>query len=224
MAATEIPESGSFGGRTARRSIARQPGIGYSRFVAALKLLLPAIAIGLLLLIGVWPHLQAGLDRVRLMLPRIDRGEARDLRMVNARYTGVDREGRPYTVTADVARQPPRQSDLVSLEGPKADIALRNGTWIAVNADTGVYHAPKQMLDLSGAVTLYYDKGMELTTDSARVNLDAGTAEGHDKVAGHGVYGEIESEGFRVLGHGDDVIFTGHATLRLNGSSAEALR
>src|SRR5690349_14916999 len=70
----------------------------HSRRVALLKRVLPAIGLALLLLIAMWPRLAPLWERMRLAFPAIDLREARQLRMVNLRYTGVDRLGRPFVV------------------------------------------------------------------------------------------------------------------------------
>src|SRR5690348_141304 len=75
----------------------------YSRFVGLAKRVLPGFAVLLLLLVAIWPHMQTEIAHVHFTLPRLDPREAQDLRMVNARYTGIDRDGRPFVVTADVA-------------------------------------------------------------------------------------------------------------------------
>src|SRR6266567_7728230 len=61
----------------AGRRLAR-PGTGYSRFVNLMKLLLPAIAVGLLLLVVAWPRIQSGFDHLRLTFARLDLSDARD--------------------------------------------------------------------------------------------------------------------------------------------------
>ncbi len=66
----------------------------YSRFVARAKQILPLIAFGLLVLIVIWPRLDFRLDRFSV-IPKLDPRLAHDLRMLNARYTGIDRENRP---------------------------------------------------------------------------------------------------------------------------------
>src|SRR5262249_4124120 len=61
----------------------RRGGGSYSRFVQAMKLFLPAIAVGLVMLVAAWPSLQESLEKLRPKLPRLDLSDARDLRMVN---------------------------------------------------------------------------------------------------------------------------------------------
>jgi lipopolysaccharide export system protein LptC len=197
------------------------PNLRYTRFVAWMKLLLPLVAIGLLMLVVAWPQIQSSMDKLHLMMPRIDAREARDLRMVNPRYTGVDKENRPYVVTADVARQTPNKDDLVALEVPKADIVMQNGAWVAVTSDTGLYQSQTQLLDLYGQVHLFHDRGMTFSTESARLELDRSIAEGGQPVSGHGPSGEIQSEGFRLLERGEVVIFTGKARALLNSTGGQ---
>jgi lipopolysaccharide export system protein LptC len=109
----------------------------------------------------------------------------------------------------------PNQGDLVSLEGPKADMTLNSGAWIALTADTGVYLTQPQLLDLFGDVKLFHDRGYDLSTESAHVDLKAGTAEGHEPVEGQGVLGDVTAQGFRLEDHGAVIVFTGKAKLHL---------
>jgi lipopolysaccharide export system protein LptC len=195
-----------------RRSV--RLNAGYSRFVSAMKLLLPAVAVGLVLLVVVWPRLQQSLEHLRAAVPRLDLNEARDLKMVNAHYAGLDKRHRPYVLTADVARQT-QANDLTSMEGPKADITLKSGAWLSITSDTGVYLSQGQLLDLFGNVKMFHDRGYELNTESAHLDMTAGTAEGNEAVQGQGVFGAVVADGFRLLDHGQVIIFTGKAKLHL---------
>jgi lipopolysaccharide export system protein LptC len=62
---------------------------------------------------------------------------------------------------------------------------------------------------------VFHDRGYELTTDTAHVDMAAGTAEGNDAVQGQGVFGDVTSQGFRLLDHGQTIIFTGKAKLHV---------
>jgi len=193
----------------------------HSRLVAWLKWLLPITAATLVLLVGIWPEIQSKIAHLT-SLPEIDLRESRDLSMVNARYTGLDRNNRPFSITADVARQSSAKDNLVSLEGPKADLSLESGSWVALTALSGLYHAEPQRIDLFGDVNLYHDKGMTFRTESAEIDLAAGTAEGQQPVEGHGPSGEVEAEGFRILDEGAVVVFTGKARMLLRSAAEEA--
>lgn len=194
---------------------------GYSAFVARAKQILPLIAFGLLVLIAIWPRLDIRLDRLSV-IPKLDPRLAHDLRMLNARYSGVDRENRPFVLTADAAEQFSNDvNDLIGLEGPKADMTTQNGGWFETSAYTGTYQPQSRTLDMFGNVALFSDRGDEFHTDSARVDLAHSTAQGNEHVTGQGPFGHIEAAGFRVLDRGATIIFTGHAVLLLEPNSKQ---
>ena len=194
------------------------PDNRHSRRVALLKRILPAIGVALLLLIAVWPRLAPLWERMRLAFPAIDLREARQLRMVNPHYSGVDHLGRPFVVTAAVGRQVPDRQDLMSLEAPRADLKIHRDADIVVTAATGIYQSPVQLLDLFGQVTLVHQNGTSFVTDTARVDGANGTAEGNDPVVGHGPSGDVNAAGFQILGKGDTIVFTGASDMRLKGA------
>ncbi len=208
-------------GAAAARLLARRAGLAmgnvYSRRVARLKVVLPALGLGLLLLVAMWPRLAPLWERMRFPLPALDLRDARELRMLNPRYAGTDRENRPFVVTAAVGRQVPDRSDLMSLEAPQAELKTHNGATVVVTAATGIYQSQAQLLDLFGDVTLTHQNGTTFTTDTARVNVADNTAQGDDPIHGHGPSGDIRAEGFRVLDKGDTIVFTGRSDVLLNG-------
>jgi lipopolysaccharide export system protein LptC len=195
------------------------PDNPHSRRVALLKRVLPAIGLALLLLIAMWPRLAPLWERMRLAFPAIDLREARQLRMVNPHYAGVDRLGRPFVVTAAVGRQVPDRQDLMSLEAPRADMKIHGDADVVVTAATGIYQSPVQLLDLFGQVTLVHQNGTRFVTDAARVDAANGTAEGSDPVVGQGPSGDVNAAGFRILGKGDTIIFTGRSDMLLRGAA-----
>ncbi|HKT16429.1 MAG TPA: LPS export ABC transporter periplasmic protein LptC [Stellaceae bacterium] len=200
---------------TLRRRLRIDDGRSHTRFVQRTKWTLPALAMGLLLLVGIWPELDSAFQHVRFGVPRIDLSEARRLRMVNPRYTGIDRDSRPYVLTAQAATQVPRSDDLITLEAPRADLTTKSGNWVEVSGDTGTYQSQPQLLDLYGNVTLYQDRGNEFHTDSAHINIPNGTADSHDPVSGQGPFGHVTAEGFTLYNRGDVIIFTGKTSLTL---------
>lgn len=195
------------------------PANPHSRRVALLKRVLPATGVALLLLIAAWPGFAPLLERIRVAVPAIDLRDARELRMIDPRYAGIDRLGRPFVVTAAVGRQVPDRQDLMSLEAPRAQIKLHSGAELVVTAASGVYQSQTQLLDLFGKVTLVHQNGTRFVTDAARVDAAHNTAEGSDPVEGHGPSGDIRAQGFRILDNGDTIQFTGRSDLLLKGAA-----
>jgi lipopolysaccharide export system protein LptC len=201
---------------------ARSVGDRYSRRVALLKRLLPVLGLALLVLVAAWPQLGPLLDSVGLGLPAIDLREARELRMLNPRYAGIDRLNRPYVVTSAVGRQVPDRDDLMSLEQPKAEMITHRGATVVMTAATAIYQSQTQLLDLFDDVNLIHENGTRFVTRTAHVDLSTNTAEGHDPVVGHGPSGDIAAQGFRILDKGDTIIFAGDSNLLLKGTKPSA--
>ena len=200
---------------TLRRHLGLSDTRSHSRFVQRSKWILPGLAVTLLLLVGTWPQIKAVIDRLHFTVPRIDVSDARNLRMLEPRYTGIDRENRPYVLTASVATQVSGSDDIVSLTAPKADMTTNSGNWVEVTSYTGTYQPQPQLLDLYGDVELYQDRGNEFHTDSARVDVANGTATSDQPVTGQGPFGHVTAEGFTMLDRGAVIQFTGKTNLTL---------
>jgi lipopolysaccharide export system protein LptC len=227
LAMTATPaDSGSFGGRAAsvgRRAPRLSGRDGYSLFVGFLKVLLPALAAGLILLVIAWPQLRPLEDSVSIDIGGLSLDQADNLTMLNARYQGRDDKDQLFNLTADKASQATGGDDLIELELPKADLFTSSGAWLAVTAASGQYRRRANMLDLAGAVSLYHDEGFEMHTESAHVDLAAGTATGSDPVQGQGPYGLLNAEGFSVVDKGQRIIFFGKSRLILFQGAKEGL-
>lgn len=191
----------------------------YGRFIGLFRIILPTIATALIVLVAVWPQLSK--DTIVIGPANIDKKDAENLQMVNARYTGVDASKRPFAITADSADQENAKSVTVALKAPKADILLQNGTWIALTATNGIFNREEQLLELQGAVNLFHDSGYEFQTSSAVFDMKAGDATGTENVVGQGPFGRLQAEGFRVYNRGQRVQFTGKAKLTILPKSGD---
>lgn len=192
----------------------------YSRFVRVMKILLPSLAAVLLALVVVWPRLHFDDTRFHVGFARLSPQSVQTLSMRNARYFGLDENNQPFSVTSDRATQEPSRPDVIDLDQPKADFSSRDGSAIFVQADHGYYHQKTQLLDLVGAVNLYHEKGYELHTERAEINLADSSAHGELPVHGQGPQGLLEGQGFQIRNKGSEVLITGKSALTLNAAGA----
>ena len=190
----------------------------YTRFVQVMKIALPAMALILMSIVVIWAKLAAQTDGFRIGYAAITQDSVKNLRMLNARYFGVDSNNKPYSVTADSGTQRPDDPDMIDLVAPKADFVSHSGATVIINADKGILHQHAQILDLLENVSLYHDSGYELHTQIAHVNLKANTADGESPVEGHGPQGAINGSGFKLLEKGERILVTGRSTLSLQRS------
>jgi lipopolysaccharide export system protein LptC len=188
-------------------------GGSYSRFVHAMKLLLPSVAATLVLLVVIWPQLDLRSAGTRFLNLGIGPEDAENLQMVNARFLGTDEASRPYTLTAEMATHASADATLISLTKPRGDITLQDGAWLAINAARGRFNRETQILELEGGVNLFHDKGYEIRSPRARIDLDARTVASTTPVEGQGPFGLLTGEGFRILDEGKTIFLTGKSSL-----------
>ncbi|MEX2644038.1 MAG: LPS export ABC transporter periplasmic protein LptC [Acetobacterales bacterium] len=186
---------------------------GYSRFVNMTKMVLPLVAAALLVALVAWPQLRQQAESFRLDFANMPGVDADAMAMTKPRYTGFDSDNRPYTITADTASQLDREPSQVALEQLQADMTMSDGAWLALQSSFGVYDRDAEVLDLIGGVDLFHDRGYEIRTESASVNLGAGTVSGDDSVVGQGPFGDLRAEGFRISDNGKRVRLTGHSRI-----------
>jgi lipopolysaccharide export system protein LptC len=187
----------------------------YSKFVRIMKIALPAAAAVLLLLVVLLPVIREQEDRFRIGATSDKENGGATLSMTNARFYGTDDKGEPYSLTAQGVRQV-SGSKIVELSLPKAEITLNNGTWLSASADKGVFDRDKQVIDLSGNVSVYQYQNNELHTSQARIMLKDGTAHGDAPVTGQGPFGTIQAGGFDYNSEDKKIRFTGGSKLVIN--------
>lgn len=191
-----------------RGSIARR------RFmINVTKYLLPLGALTLLATVALWPEIEHVREQGRSAL-RVLRSSVDGAELTDARYRGVDDKGRPYTVTADTARQ--AGPERVRLVSPRGDMTLENGSWLFLESKLGHFVQKTNQLDLWTDVVLYRDDGTTLKTASASIDLKAGAAAGSEQVHAEGPFGVIDAQGFALTDNGAAIDFVGPARLVTN--------
>jgi len=184
---------------------------GYSRFVGLMKLALPATAVALLGLLVVWPKLAPQDKEFQVAFANFKAQGIDTQSMVNPRYFGTDDKNQPFTVTAEVGTQVDQELQAVSLDKPVADLTKRGGGGMVINSDLGVFQQKENTLELYGHVDLYQDKGYEVHSDSAHIDIGTRDGFGEEPTHGLGPAGVIDGEGFRVWDGGSRIMFTGKA-------------
>lgn len=189
-----------------RRRVVQPVGRFYSRIVTAMKMTLPALALGAVALIAAWPTLN------EIPKPRLaaDKGQ---LEMINPRYFSADEKNQPYSLTAARAEQSSDQPGIVLLDKPEAEMTEAEGTWVTMRSERGWYDQNTGILKMRGAVRVMRDDGSEFTTEEAYSDVRKGTAWGDIHVEGQGPQGVILAEGFRMSERGKTMVF-------LNSSNA----
>lgn len=208
MALADPPSNSSRLGGTDRR---RPSAARASRLVAAMKMLLPALAITLVALVVIWPQIGRNAADIPMDRGRITVEDVDTLRMSNPRFVGLDENDQPFEIVAVTATQMGEDSDAVELEAPQADMTNDDGSWISLNASHGVWRKDTGIVDLNGGVALFHDAGHQLSTDAASIDMESGTVISDIATEGQSPGGTIAGEGFRALDRGARIVFIGRS-------------
>lgn len=202
----------------------RQAGLwvltGYSRFVGLMKLALPATAAALLGLLIVWPRLAPRDEEFQVAFANFNPKGVDTQSMVNPRYFGTDDKNLPFTVIAELGRQIDQETQAVSLDRPVADLTRPNGGSMVINSNLGLFQQKANTLELYGHVDLYQNKGYEVHSESAHIDIGPRNAHGEEPTHGKGPTGVVDGEGFRLWDGGSRIMFTGKARAVLNMSKS----
>lgn len=179
-----------------------------------MKVALPLLALVLVGLVLMLPQLDSTQTKLQgSVKAQIKAQDLENLYMVKARYQGSDDKSRFYTLTAESARQVSATSDLVALEGPTAKITLKDKSKISMRANAGAFYKDKKLLVLFGDVEITHSNGYTVKTEEMEINMAKGTARGTKPIRAFGPLGTLSAAGFRILGNGKRVLFTGKARL-----------
>jgi len=200
----------------------RQPGQPQVRskrrrgvLVRLLKVALPLVMAVTLGYLTYWWLASRGTVVDPQVVQQVGQDTKAEVTVNDVKYDGKDKQGRPYSITADSASHADGDDRHISLKKPLADITMASGAYVALTANDGVLDRDADIVTLNGDVTLFHDNGLSFQTDSATIHLKEKTAEGNDPVEGQNGDGELISQGFRVLDDGDTIQFTGKAYMKI---------
>lgn len=186
------------------------------RLFRVLRVALPAGTVAIILLALFWPQLIGHNDRIDIATPMAgsDAGKPPDA-IVNAAYSGVDREGRPFSIKAKSARNPPGDETALQLMQPDAQIALKDGSLLTIDALQGLYRRDQASLELQGDVTLRRGGDLTVRTEQVTIDLRGPSAAGDRPVGATSTQGTLSGTGFRILAGGDTVFVNGPAWMQV---------
>lgn len=203
---------------TANKTQNTQINRGYSRFIKAMRFILPLIALILITIIMTWSETDnkiLSIEEVSL-LPNTDLAENE---LLNPKFESVDKDLNPYTVRATRALQNQENADLLKLENPNGNMILKDGQTLNIKALNGTYEQKEEKLFLQENVKLEHQSGYILETQELRVDLKKGQAFSDKDVQITGVDGTINATGLEGDTNTEILIFKGPATLIINNNT-----
>lgn len=207
--------------RARMERLGKRPGVrsqshGYTRFVKVMRFALPAVAILMMFVV----YIRSDMDET--VIAPIDQStmeikpeELARNELTNPAFESRDKNGRPYTITAERAVQEESNKSIVLLSFPEGQIETDKGMKVTVRAREGVYDQDKEAFFLRGDVTLLHSDGYLVTGEEAHIDLRTQYVRSDRPVRGEGEEILLVAQGLRADGEAGVFLFTGPASLTL---------
>jgi len=183
----------------------------HSALVRLLRWVLPAIMVGVVVLLAVL----VGVHAVRRHAAA-HKDASTPIRMLNPHFYGRDNQGRAYVLGAQQAARDERAFQQVLLWYPTITQDVNGPHPSTLTADTGLYHEDTRILLLRGHVKASGAKSSHFASDEAVVDTRTGTVKGPDALSSQTSMGDLQSKSFDIFDKGDRLVFKGGVHARLN--------
>jgi len=195
-----------------RRQVQARAWRKRARQIQRLRLLLPGLIIGIILLLVVWVIVQSVLNSLNVY-----GANTTDVRMLNPLYTDRGDDGSRYTLRGvEAVRR--GNTPVITLTAPRVDIRAQNASTSQLEADTGIYNNTDRTITFNKDVVVTSSQDFTLKTQDARINLKDSTVVGHSYVEGEWANGDIKAQNFRIEDNGNRVHFNGKGEQQVTGT------
>ncbi len=222
QALSRRPEHASAASRRPRRQEAepRLQGYGqavrHSSRVRFLRRVLPVLALAILGIAGFVAWLDPfrivrdfPLDVMKLSI------QGNKLVMDAPKLSGFTKDGRGYSITATAAAQDLAKTNVIELEGIKANFALTNNGLTELTAVKGVYDAKGDIIQLTEGIVIRSTAGYEGKLTNALIEVKRGYVITETPVDITFNNGTIRSDRMQIFENGARALFEGGVTMMM---------
>ena len=130
-------------------------------------------------------------------------------------FQGIDEFNQPFFLQAKKYQKIINNENKLLFEKPNAEINLRNGKWLTVIANEGIFDIEKQTLELMGDVLFLHSDGQQIDTNNAVIDLKKTIIYGNKKIFGKNETINFSSEGFKVVKTGKIFLLLGKSKIKI---------
>lgn len=130
--------------------------------------------------------------------------------MLHPRLAGFHTDGRPYEILASSAVQDVKVPTRFELHDMDAHLTMTDKTVTHLTAARGVYDSQHDLMDLTSAVHITSDAGLDVQTRDAHVEFKSGSVVTRNPVTVAMRGSSIAADGMVMTSGGEQVTFEGH--------------
>lgn len=186
----------------------------YRTIIQIFKIALLVIMVFLALSIAIWPMINQQQEYFANTLQNFLTDTSIQMQIGEAEYSGFQsQEDLPFTLSAEHIMQKENSLSELILNAPKADLVLEDESWLAVSAKAGFFDQKNKILSLNNDVLIFHDKGYELQTQTAIIDIESRVIEGFEYLEASGSFGRMSGKGFILEKSGQRIIVKGPAKI-----------
>lgn len=191
----------------------------HTKMVRMSKLLLPAIAASIIGLLLIIPNLKEAVNELAFDITKPKLGELEKLHVENTVFYITDADNKVSNFYTSGVDETSPGSKLIRLTQPEGTINAKNNTWVNIKSGEGYYNQNINLLDLVDKTKVFFSEGMNIETE--KVSFDFSKAFGYSNtpVIGHGIFGELRSEGLEFYTKTKVIILKGKTFIKINEDS-----
>ncbi len=189
------------------------PGSSHDKIVRLAKIGLPAAVGVVVAFLAMAPLDQRGDVSFILDKKKVENAPER-MRVEKAQYTGEDRRGQKFEITANRALQRSSDQPIVDIWGMLARFGLAQGP-VTVAANQGRYNLDEQKVNVQGPVRVAGPDGEQLLTKDVTVDLKQNLVTSDQGVTGRTELGQFQAKRLRADLNDRTVVLDGGARLKI---------
>lgn len=191
----------------------------YSRVVFWLKIILPAMAVALLLMIMVWPKVDSDSSHFHLEPQNVAKEAPTSSVIVGPRYVGSTGNGVTYSIRADAAAPAPSDPNAINLQKLQIDLSLQNMDTVHLNADRATYWRDRNGMTAHGNIYVQTAEDQEIFTETAYADFAKGIIWGEAPISGRSPNGQFTAQGFEAAPDSGMIKLKGRTQMTLQPKS-----
>lgn len=198
---------------SARKPRWAEPGSGHDKLIRLSKIALPAAAAILVAVLALAPFQKKG-DVSFILNKKKVQSAPEKMRLESPRYTGTDKKGQQFVMTANRAIQPNSDTPIVNIQGISANLEQRKGP-MQIVADRGRYNLDTQRIAIDGPVKVSGSDGFRLNTSNVLIDLGEQQLASQGPAAGATNLGQFRANHVRADLGNRTVVLDGGARLKI---------
>ena len=176
-----------------------------------MRVLLPVLAGGLLLLLLIWPQIVKQRDFISDVLKSsaVPLNSKAQIDMKKVSFYSEDEKGQPFILTADKIWETDSVNKVVQIDTPKGEMTLNSGVKLFSDSPVAHLYQEKGQVYFENDIRLTSDNGYQIEASEVYVEYQNQSAHSDNPISVRGEKIDLDAMGFQMRQNGNEIDFMG---------------